>query len=65
MGNSNKRIQRNRTDHVRIYKKDWLIVDEVAGEDRPMKDGFHDIIEGYKEFRGMKEADLSDVLEGS
>lgn len=62
MGNSNKRYERDRTDTIRIYKEDWLTVDKVTGEDRPLKEGFHEIVEKYKEYENMEEADLSGVL---
>lgn len=59
----NKRYERNRTKAVRAYIQDWMLIDEVAGPDRPMKEGLHEIVEGYKEYKEIEDVDLAGVLE--
>jgi hypothetical protein len=59
----NKRYERNKTKAVRAYLQDWMLIDEVAGEDRPMKDGLHEIVEGYKEYKEIEGVDIEGVLQ--
>lgn len=55
MGNSDKRIERVRTKPIRVYLEDWITVDKIAGEDRPIKEGFREIMEEWEEYRDIEE----------
>ena len=65
MAPNNKRIERSRTKPVRIYLRDWIIVDEKAGEDRPIKEGFREIIQEWKEDRDIEVIESLEDLGGS
>ncbi len=62
MGNSNKRIDRNRTKALRVKMEDWMIVDKVAGSDRAMKEGFHEIIEEYLDYKDMDKIEIPESV---
>lgn len=55
------RVGRDKTKTLRVSIKDWLFLDEMAGQGTPLSEALHELIENYKEYGDMEEVDWEEL----
>lgn len=55
------RVKRDRTKTLRVDLKDWLFIDELAGEGTPLREAVSELVKTYKEYGDMETVDLEEM----